>query len=68
MRVDKDKIRTPDEEYDYLDNKLKNLGNYFSWEVHPNVVKATDIQDKRLKKKLKALVDSEEYKEYTSLP
>lgn len=64
MQVQKDKVRTPDEEYDYLWDRLGKLGDFLVWEVHPNVVKADDIAEKRLWKKFKKLVDSEEYRYY----
>lgn len=64
MKVDKSKIRTPDEEYTYLWDLLNSLGNYFVWDVHPNVIRATDIRRERLLKKLQLLVDSEEFHAY----
>lgn len=64
MKIDKSKIRTPDEEYEYLRNRLNNLGNFFSWEVHPNVIRADEIQRKKLQKRLTELVDSAEFQEY----
>jgi hypothetical protein len=64
MKVDKSKIRTPDEEYAYLWDKINNLGNYFIWDVHPNVARATEITRKGLFKKLKVLVDSDEFQAY----
>jgi len=64
MKVDKSKARNPDEEYAYIWEKLNSLGNYFAWDVHPNVLRATDMQRERLWKKLKILVDSPEFQEY----
>ena len=64
MKVDKRKIQTPDEEYKYLFEKLGEIGNFFSWEVHPNVVRNADIQRKKIYKKIKKLVDSAEFQEY----
>lgn len=67
MRVQTSKARTPDEEYDYLRCRLGKLGNFFVWDVHPNVVRADDITSKKLWKKVKELVDSDEYKDYTAV-
>ena len=57
---------TPDEEYMYLWKKLDSLGNYFAWDVHPNVLRNTEMQRKKLYKKLELLVDSPEFKEYNT--
>lgn len=67
MQVQMSKVRTPDEEYEYLWNRLGELGDFLAWEVHPNVVKADNVTEKRLWKKLKKLVDSEEYKYYNPI-
>lgn len=64
MKVDKSKIRTPDEEYAYLWSKFDDIGNFFAWDVHPNVVRNADIQREKNWKKIKALVDSPEFQEY----
>lgn len=55
---------TPDEEYMYLWKKLDTIGNFFAWDVHPNVVRNADMQRKKIYKRLTDLVDSPEYKEY----
>lgn len=67
MQVQKNKTRTPEEEYAYIWDKLSMLGNFVPWEVHPNVIKANDITKQKLWTRLKKLVDSEEYKHYTSV-
>jgi hypothetical protein len=64
MKVDKSKIRTPDEEYAFLWDKLRSMGDYFAWDVHPNRIRADDMYRKKLHKKLKILVDSDEFQEY----
>lgn len=64
MKVSAKKIRTPDEEYEYLNNELRESGNFFAWEEHPNRVRATNIRQARLQKQIKELVASEEYKHY----
>jgi hypothetical protein len=61
LKVSKQNIRTPDEEYEYINKQLDSLGNYFAWDVHPNVIRATAIQRKRLYKKQYELVHSEEF-------
>ena len=64
MKVDMSKIRTPDEEYEYLWNEWQSGGDFFAWEVHPNKIRALEIKKKRLWKKIKILVDSAEFQEY----
>ena len=64
MKIDKSKIRNPDEEYTYIWQQLNSLGNFFVWDVHPNVVKNFNIQQEKWTKKLTKLLASEEYKEY----
>lgn len=66
LKVQKDKARTPEEAYWYLWGRLGKLGDFVTWEVHPNIVRADNIASKKLWKKFKELVDSEEYKHYTA--
>lgn len=62
MRVCTECCRTIEEELDYLDDRIHNLGFFFSWEVHPNQVKAADISIWRLYCRKQKLIQSEEYK------
>lgn len=62
--VDKNKMRLPWEEYEYLRDRMGELGNFFSWDVHPNVIEMDNRIRKRLQKKLAKLVDSEEFQYY----
>lgn len=55
---------TPDEEYMYLWKKLDTIGNFFAWDVHPNVVRNAEMRRKKIRKKMADLVDSPEFKEY----
>ena len=64
MKVSTQKIRTPDEEYEYLNKQLEESGNFFSWEEHPNKMRAYDIRVARIKKRLSELIASKEFKEY----
>ena len=66
MKVSKKNLMTPDEEYDYVTEKLSKLGNYFSWDVHPNVIRNTALQRAKLRKRLHEIVDSEEFRYYTN--
>jgi hypothetical protein len=66
MKVCKDRIRTPIEELEHLNLLLFSSGNFFSWEVHPNRVRASDLHCARLHKKIREVFDSEEYKDYNS--
>lgn len=64
LTVDKSRARLPMEEYEHLRERLGNLGNFFSWEAHPNEIAMDDRIRKRLQKKLSELVDSEEFQYY----
>lgn len=63
LKVQKNHIKTPDEEHKYLLDQLDKLGNYFSWEVHPNRVRTTAISRERIRKKLNILFKSEDFLE-----
>jgi len=65
MKICKEKARTPEEELEILDEQLFNTGNFFSWDVHPNRVKAAIIRRQRIHRKMREIVDSDEYKFYT---
>lgn len=65
MKVCKEKARTPEEELEYLDELLYNTGNFFSWDVHPNKVRTAHITRMKLHRKMRKVIDSEEYKFYT---
>lgn len=64
MKVSTQKVRTPDEEYEYLNQQLQECGNFFAWEEHPNRLRASDIRAARLRKRISELVASEEFKDY----
>ena len=64
MLVDAENCQTVDEQLDEIDRLLNETGNFFSFDVHPNVVRADNILTERLEKKRKALVNSEEYRSY----
>lgn len=64
MKVSTQKIRTPDEEYEYLNKELQECGDFFAWEEHPNRMRAYNIRAARLKKRLSELVASEEFRYY----
>lgn len=64
MRVDKSKAQRPDERLQELREQLEQVGNFFPWDVHPNKVRAANIQHSRILRKIKLLVDSEEGQEY----
>lgn len=64
LRVDKSKTRTPNEEFDYINEELDKVNNFFPWDEHPNKVRTAAIQARRLRKKLVALIDSYEFQYY----
>lgn len=61
LKVDKSKIKTPLEELVYLRAQKEKAGNFFTWEVHPNKVKTSEITRKRLCKKIRCLIKTEEF-------
>lgn len=65
MKVQYSEIRTPCEELDHLKEQYLLSGNFFSWEVHPNVLRASDMYSEKLRKKIRTFTDSASYKEYT---
>jgi len=65
MKVCKGNIRTPCEELEYLKDQYFKAGSFFSWEVHPNRLRASDAYEAKLRKKMRWLIDSAQYKDYT---
>lgn len=63
LKVQKSSIRTPTEEHRHLLKQLDESGNYFSWDVHPNRIKATNMSNARIRKKILAIVKTEEFLE-----
>lgn len=63
MKVDKSKARTPCEEYYFWYNQLNQFEDKFPEDLHPNVVKQNRLRHDKAWKKLKEIVDSEEFKE-----
>jgi hypothetical protein len=66
MKVCKDRIRTPVEELEYLNTLLFSAGNFFSWDVHPNRIRSAELYTARLRRKIRQVFDSDEYKEYNN--
>lgn len=65
MKVDKSKAMNPCEQYEHYYNELFNgIDEVFPWDQHPNQVRAAEIRRQRTMKKMKALVDTEEFKEH----
>ena len=62
-KVQKGCIRTLDEEHLFLLGQMDKIGNFFSWEVHPNRMNAAKIARDRMRKKIVALVQTEEFLE-----
>lgn len=67
MRVDKNKMNDPIEEYNALWWRLFELDQKLPWEFKMNELRATEIQRKRIVKKMNEIVDMEDTKVY-SLP
>lgn len=59
--MDKDRCKTVDEELDWIEAQLQTCGNFFAWDVHPNVVRADQIRWERLWRKKAAIAVSLEY-------
>lgn len=64
MKVDKQKAMTPPEEYEYWQRKLDKACDFLPWDVHPNKINASNIYERKIRKKLKDIVDSPEGREY----
>lgn len=62
MRVDKDRCRTVEEEFEHNWEQLESCGNFFVCDVHPNVVRADKLLVKRLWRKRLEIANSPEYK------
>ena len=61
LRVDKQNIRTLQEEYEYLQEQLWLTGNFFVCDVHPNKVQASLITARRLGYKVRSIELSDEF-------
>lgn len=66
MRVSHKNLKTPVEELDALVSEKAAIGDFFPWDVHPNVLRQYKLREERLTKKIFELVDSERYKKYIS--
>jgi hypothetical protein len=62
LRVDKQNIRTLQEECEYLQERLWLTGNFFACDVHPNRVKASLITARRLANKVRSIELSDEFR------
>jgi hypothetical protein len=61
MRVDTNNCQTVEEKLDEVNNQLDQTGDFFSFDVHPNVVRADKIRSDRLWKRRLAIIHSAEY-------
>lgn len=57
---------TPDERYDFLWNQINMVDYYTSFVSDFTLVHASEMNREKLYDELKELVESQEYKEYTS--
>lgn len=57
LKVCTQEARTLEEEYDHLRKLLASGGNFFSWEVHPNVVRANNFRSTKLRKKMAQVME-----------
>lgn len=64
MRVSHKNLKTPVEELDALVSERASIGDFFPWDVHPNVLRQYKLREARLTKKIFELVDSSNYKQY----
>lgn len=65
MVVDKTNVKDVLENYEFITNELIRIGADIPWDLPVNVRKCRDIYEKRLRRKLKDIVNSEEGKEYS---
>ena len=66
MRVSYKNLKSAVEEYDDLKRKWRDRPDFIPFAVHPNQIRASDIYEERLKKKMQKVLDSAEYKFDTS--
>ena len=64
MKVDKSRVKDIVDEYNDIEDQLKFISSFFSWDVPPNVKKCREIHHKRLIRKLKVLICCEEAEGY----
>ena len=64
MKVSIEKCSTVEEELEYIEKQFNEIGDFFTCDVHPSVVKASNISFHRLWRKWYALTTSLEYKYY----
>ena len=64
MRVSKKNAQRPDERLEELRAYLETIGDFFPWDVHPNKVKASNLLYLKTLRKIKLIIDSEEYQRY----
>ena len=64
MKVDTSNCQTVDEKIGAIESEYETVGNFFSCDVHPNVVRADSIRAKRLLRKRLELLRSPEYMFY----
>lgn len=67
MKVDKSKLLTPDEEYTSLQEQIRNVPDFIIWDVHPNVIRATNIRLDKLQRKIDKLIATPEFLYYNEL-
>lgn len=58
MKVDKDNILSPEEEYMQLWEDYDDAGSFFAFEVHPNKFRASEIRRERILKRIRILADT----------
>lgn len=63
LKVDINNARTPSEEYEYLWQLLSNRIEELPIDMHPNEIRASKIYKDRIHKKIRALIQSEDFKE-----
>jgi hypothetical protein len=57
LTVCTDEARTLEEEYEHLTQLMADTGRFFSWEVHPNKMRVSEIITARLTKKRIKVMD-----------
>ena len=60
MKVDTENCQTIDEQLESIEKEFALTGDFFSFEVHPNIVRADKIRTTRLWRKRRELVSSPE--------
>jgi hypothetical protein len=64
MKVDKNNVNDIVDDYNEIEKQLIFIESFIPWDLPPNVEKCREIRRKRLMKKLRAIVESDQGQDY----